>query len=361
MGLFMGARWFKIFYINIFILFSLIIGLEVIYRFGDSFVRCYYYEKCSYKKLKKFRMIDGKWSFYEAHEKLGYVTASNWRPHVKKNGAGTRTVTTQDYGVRSNDNGKVVSKSSALAIGDSFTFGDGVDNDKSWPSCLERRLGKRVVNAGVNGYGVAQALLRGEILLEKLESVDTVILSVLVGHDVDRDTLEYRSGRARPYLDRIDGEIDYVFPENPDARGTKQNPRWHILQYSALYQDLTRISDFLPDTSATNLTRRSSSDVTYAEIISFVLNRFNNFTSEKVLLLQYASELDSDHVMRERRIWLDTAGDFPNIQLIDLHQELTNRNKTDSNRVWFGRFGHHTPHGNAIVCEYLKSRLPADR
>ncbi|MEN8803591.1 MAG: GDSL-type esterase/lipase family protein [Thiogranum sp.] len=306
-------------------------------------------------------MIDGKWSFYETHEKLGYVTASNWRPHVNHTSSRTRTVTTLDYGVRSNDNGNVVSESTTLAIGDSFTFGDGVDYDRSWPSCLERRLGKQVINAGVNGYGTAQALLRGEILLEKIESVDTVILSVLVGHDIDRDTLEYRSGRARPYLDRIDGEIDYVFPEKPDAKGTRQNPRWHILQYFALYQDLSRISDILPDTSATNLTRRSSADVTHAEIICFVLNRFNEFSSQKVLLLQYASELNNDHVTRERHIWLDTAGDFPNIQLVDLYQELTDRKKTDSNRIWFGRFGHHTPHGNTIVCEYLKSRLSADR
>ena len=222
-------------------------------------------------------------------------------------------------------------------------------------------LAHPTINAGVNGYGAAQALLRGEILLEKIESVDTVMLSVLVGHDVDRDTLEYRSGRARPYLDRIDGEIDYVFPEKPDVKGTRQNPRWHILQYFALYQDLSRISDILPDTSATNLTRRSSSDVTHAEIISFVLNRFNEFSSRKVLLLQYASELNNDHVERERRIWLDTAGDFPNIQLIDLYQELIDRKRTDGNRVWFGRFGHHTAHGNTIVCEYLKSRLSADR
>lgn len=353
--------WFKILSINILVLFSLIIGLEIVYRVGDGVVRCYYYNKCSYRKLKKLRMIDGNWSFYETHEKLGYVTASNWGPYVTKNRAIPQMITTLDHGVRSNDNGSVVSKSVTLAIGDSFTFGDGVGNDRSWPSCLERLLGKRVVNACVNGYGVAQALLRGEILLGKIESIDTVILSVLVGHDVDRDTLEYRSGRARPYLDRKDGEIDYVFPEKPDAKGTRQNPRWHILQYFAVYQDLSRISDILPDTSATNLTKRSSSDVTHSEIISFVLNRFNKFSSKKVLLLQYASELDNNYVTRERRIWLDTAGNFQNIQLIDLYQELTDGKEADTNRIWYGRFGHHTAYGNKIVCEYLKSRLPAGR
>ena len=46
--------------------------------------------------------------------------------------------------------------------GDSFTFGHGVDDDEAWSDALSRRLGCRVANYGVGGYGSDQALLRFE-------------------------------------------------------------------------------------------------------------------------------------------------------------------------------------------------------
>ena len=57
-----------------------------------------------------------------------------------------------------------------LALGDSFTFGLGVANDRTWPALLESRLrarlgpGVQVVNAGTISYGVFQELdlLRNE-------------------------------------------------------------------------------------------------------------------------------------------------------------------------------------------------------
>lgn len=56
-----------------------------------------------------------------------------------------------------------------VALGDSFTFGDEVGDEETWPAHLERILAaenpKRpvdVVNLGVNGYGLDQAVLRFE-------------------------------------------------------------------------------------------------------------------------------------------------------------------------------------------------------
>jgi hypothetical protein len=44
--------------------------------------------------------------------------------------------------------------------GDSFTFGDEVDDNDAWGNILARLLGCRVGNFGVGGYGTDQALLR---------------------------------------------------------------------------------------------------------------------------------------------------------------------------------------------------------
>lgn len=61
-----------------------------------------------------------------------------------------------------------------LVLGDSYTFGIGVDDDQTWPYHLELLLaealpgGARVVNLGVPGYGLTQMRLLAERHLERL-------------------------------------------------------------------------------------------------------------------------------------------------------------------------------------------------
>ncbi|MCQ3974955.1 MAG: hypothetical protein DPW09_16065 [Anaerolineae bacterium] len=45
-----------------------------------------------------------------------------------------------------------------IALGDSFTWGDGIDNDKIWVERLETESGRDVVNLGMSGYGSQQIL-----------------------------------------------------------------------------------------------------------------------------------------------------------------------------------------------------------
>lgn len=44
----------------------------------------------------------------------------------------------------------------AIALGDSFTFGQGVNQPATWAALLARRVGRDVVNLGVMGYGPQQ-------------------------------------------------------------------------------------------------------------------------------------------------------------------------------------------------------------
>lgn len=48
----------------------------------------------------------------------------------------------------------------ALAFGDSFTHGDEVNDDETWPQALADQFRADVYNFGVGGYGADQALLR---------------------------------------------------------------------------------------------------------------------------------------------------------------------------------------------------------
>jgi hypothetical protein len=77
-----------------------------------------------------------------------------------------------------------------LALGDSFTFGDEVDDRSTWPAALERRLGRRVWNAGVFGYGLDQVALRAEKLGAELAPVALVVK--VIPEDVSRCEYAYR-------------------------------------------------------------------------------------------------------------------------------------------------------------------------
>jgi len=84
-----------------------------------------------------------------------------------------------------------LSKFRILAIGDSFTFGAGINREQTWPAQLERALDKRlrsssssssikVINAGIFGYNLEQIRDLTEELLPEF-SPQLVILGVFSG------------------------------------------------------------------------------------------------------------------------------------------------------------------------------------
>lgn len=82
-------------------------------------------------------------------------------------------------GTRSNGTtGFLGSAEPILAISDSFTFGYGVSDWETWPAQLQQLSHRRVVNAGVNGYGIDQAFLRTQRILSQ-SRFKTVIFSFI--------------------------------------------------------------------------------------------------------------------------------------------------------------------------------------
>jgi hypothetical protein len=110
------------------------------------------------------------------------------------------TVSIGDHGTRRNGNKPPPAERPVmLAVGDSFAFGDGVNDDESWPAVLEQLSGTRVVNAAVPGFGLDQAVLRAEQLAE-VYAPDTIIVS-FIPHDVLRCEMSYWSGHPKPYFE----------------------------------------------------------------------------------------------------------------------------------------------------------------
>jgi len=90
-------------------------------------------------------------------------------------------------------------------LGDSFTWGWGVENDEVFTEQLQNRLGDaaQIHNFGVNAYSTAQELL----MLEKhalLTEPDTVVV-MFFSNDLNENT-DAKEGR-RPWFELIDNEL----------------------------------------------------------------------------------------------------------------------------------------------------------
>jgi GNAT superfamily N-acetyltransferase len=154
---------------------------------------------------------------------------------------GTR-VTIDAEGFRSNgrlpagfpETGSGTAKAPILTVGDSFTFGDQVDDDETWPAYLEAILGRPVLNGGVFGYSLGQSVLRAEEILARMPA-DYLIVSVFPD-DISR--CEYSTRYApKPYFDIVDGRLVLHAPGDRGPRSPdyeRQRRLKNLLGHSAL-------------------------------------------------------------------------------------------------------------------------------
>ena len=132
---------------------------------------------------------------------LGYVPTPG--AHGKRNFWRTE-VTIDGRGFRANGTNEDPPGTPILAFGDSFTFGDEVDDDATWPAHLESILDRRVINAGVFGYGFDQIVLRVEQVTSEIPT-ERVIVSI-VGDTIVRCQYSYRYAQ-KPFFEIVDGSL----------------------------------------------------------------------------------------------------------------------------------------------------------
>lgn len=121
-----------------------------------------------------------------------------------------------------------------LIVGDSVTAGMNVAEDEAYPSVLFRMLKEereiRLINAGVNGYGVDQMILKLE---QKIETYDPdVLVFAYIPHDLWRVGRNINFGLTKPVLTDIRAESWQVL-SIPDLQTYYQNyanaDRWYYL------------------------------------------------------------------------------------------------------------------------------------
>jgi hypothetical protein len=162
---------------------------------------------------------------------LGYIP----QPNSSHRHLWGKTITLGADGIRSNGRRRRLGDLPILAVGDSFTFGDEVGDNETWPAHLEILLGRTVLNAGVFGYGLDQAVLRAEELVTSYSP--SVLIVSFTPADIARcEMAVYYS--YKPYFEvqfkRLVLRRDHMPEALPAASPFKRVLRHSVLAHSLL-------------------------------------------------------------------------------------------------------------------------------
>ena len=112
-------------------------------------------------------------------------------------------------------------------MGDSFTFGEEVKDDETWPAHLQQLLGRRVLNAGVSGYGFDQIVLRAERIVPDIHPSAVVV--GFIADDIVRTEMRRRWSAEKPYFDIQNGALVLRNVAGPATR-----PEHELLAFSSV-------------------------------------------------------------------------------------------------------------------------------
>lgn len=187
--------------------------------------------RASTDEVQVFRLrnyAEQRLDLFQSAYPSAYDAALGWVPEPGYAGQGDniwkKRVTIDDAGLRVNGGPAPAGGPLIVAAGDSFTFGDEVHDDETYPAHLERRLGVRVLNAGVFGYGLDQSVLRAERLIERHAPQGLVLQAVV--DDVRRMQMRVRTGVAKPYFVLEDGALALKNVPAPPARPSIADVGW---------------------------------------------------------------------------------------------------------------------------------------
>jgi len=359
-------RWTKIVVVNLLVFFFLLIVVEILLRSVWT-VRSCIKSECDFSQIAglKVQNIDRAtyigWTRFDAL--LGYVPREGFSATMNAFPWHGGKLTIRKDGFRSNGSEPPPLPAEVLVVGDSFTFGDQVSDNETWPACLERKLGRGVDNGGVTGYGTAQALRRASLKLAE-KSYTTLVLSTLVGPldwNFGRDRLSYRQGWPKPAVVHTKNGIGWSAASDPNTPGTHFNPLYHEAYHEALYfvyerSEILRLmlDQFFPDNNIVGdrLTTVHPNAADEDEIVDWTLRKFSKLeVKNKILLLQYSTPNTSapPQVAETRNLILRIANEL-SLRVVDLSDVLRNAKESE---LWYAYGHHHTPLGNQLVCSYL--------
>lgn len=127
-----------------------------------------------------------------------------------------------------------------LVVGDSYAQGDEVEDDETWAALVQPLVQRRLINAGVSGYGLDQAVLRAE--RSAADERPAAIVLIFIAEDLRRSEMKRVWGAEKPYFELHDGGLalrNVPVAQPPDPASTLDT--WQtLLGWSVLIDTILR-------------------------------------------------------------------------------------------------------------------------
>jgi hypothetical protein len=117
-------------------------------------------------------------------------------------------------------------------VGYSFTYGEEVDDNQSWPADLETLNGMPVINAAAGAWGTDQIVLRAEAMIDVAHP--KILILGFMWHDIGRAEYHINFGSQKPYFTVEAGELALHNVPVPRFAGMIRELGWvrSVLGYS---------------------------------------------------------------------------------------------------------------------------------
>lgn len=219
-----------------------------------------------------------------------------------------------------------------LCIGDSFTFGWGVEEHEAFPALLRVRLAARVLNFGVSGYGSDQEYL--QLQQEGLLHHPRLVVVTFIANDVEEVTKGFAYGRRKPLFVTEDGRLTLI--GHPGREG------W-LERHSILYLSIRRhaIDAFAPPPDEERIAAGRA-------LVRLMHERMAD------VVTQHGADLLIVHWGQR---WLDREG--AHAHFLDLSDALDAA--AADGAVTFPLDGHWTALGHRAAADAIAARVTTDR
>jgi hypothetical protein len=266
----------------------------------------------------------------------------------------TRVTILQDS-VRSNGNNEHIENSELiLAVGDSFTFGDQVSDDETWPARLEEISNTRVINGGVFGYGIDQSYLRMQALASKYRP--NIIIFSFIPDNINRCELSERTSVTKPYFELSESNDlvlmkEHVQPYTPHMNSLDILRR--VLGYSFFAHKL--MSKTLPEYWLQGWLRSTRVHSKGFDITCRILERLKHYAQEEKVDLYVLVQYGKDEFEKNLGALDEVIAciDQDVLELVDIRTSLAELKEHDINRYESLFNGHMTREGNDFVAKFL--------
>jgi hypothetical protein len=284
--------------------------------------------------------------------RLGFVPIEGFRGRIRVWNA---DLSIDEHGFRRNGHHPPASDRCVLAVGDSYTFGDEVSDEETWPAHLERLLGRHVLNAGVFGYGFDQAVLRAVDTLTVRSCVDALVVSV-IPDDVSRCEYSYRFA-WKPYFSIENGAL--ALKNVPVPQG-KAREHWMLSALGYSY-----LADWIFRRAAPQLWLPGSFDVRRAhaqgpEVAALLLERLVSVTRSRHVRLILLIQGHPGHDRAPLASLLTRARGL-GVEVVDVQDEFIRmigaRPELQASFFKRGIWGHMTRDGNGWVAQRVVEQL----